>query len=72
MTAGEAVLPGEKYAYYWDPEQRIFWFATVRSIFRGDFSDWAATRSVTRSTKGLESYEDLPPAFRDNVRKVLE
>ena len=71
-TAGEAVLPGEKYTYYWDKEKRIFWFSTVRALLRMDVSDWASTKSVARPTKGFESYEDLPSAFRDNVRKILE
>jgi len=71
-TSGEAVLPGEKYTYFWDQENKIFWFSTVRALLRMDISDWASTKSVTRSTKGFESYEDLPSVFRDNVRKILE
>jgi hypothetical protein len=72
ITAGDMVLPGEQYAYYWDKEKKIFWFATVRTLLHMDVSDWTAVKSVTRSTKGFYSYHDLPPIFRNNVAAILK
>jgi hypothetical protein len=71
-TAGEAVLPGEKYAYYWDKDTGMFWFATVRAILKMDVSHWGSTTSMTRSTNMYESYDDLPHVFRANVDRILK
>ena len=75
--AGEAALPGEKYAYYFDKEKKMFWFATARTISSMDVSGWTSTQILSRgggfrgSTEGFESYDDLPPTFRDNIRRIL-
>jgi hypothetical protein len=71
-TAGDAVLPGEKYAYYWDKDTRIFWFATIRAILKMDVSHWDSTTSVSRSTSMYDSYEDLPLVFRANVDRIAK
>jgi len=77
VTAGEEVLPGEKYAYYWDPEKKVFWFATLRSISRMGLSGWTPERTVLKDNKirtiqGFESDEELPAAFRENIRTILK
>jgi hypothetical protein len=76
--AGEVALPGEKYTYYFDQEKKIFWFATVRAISSMNVSGWTSTQisskggGIRGSTEGFESYDDLPPTFRDNIRRILK
>ena len=70
-TAGEAVLPGEKYVYYWDKDTQMFWFATIRAILKMDVSHWGSTTSVSRSTNMYESYDDFPLVFRANIDRIL-
>ena len=71
-TAGDEVLPGERYAFYWDKDTRVFWFATIRAILKIDLSHWGSTTSVSRSTNMYESYKDLPLVFRANVDRISE
>lgn len=71
-TGNEAVMPGESYAYHWDAEGKVFWFSTIRSLVRIDISDRAVARRLSRPASGYASYKDLPPAFRDHVKQILE
>lgn len=71
ITAGEGALSGESYAYYWDKEKSIFWFATVQTVTKMDLSDPASTKSVITSMPGFENIEGIPAAFQEDVKKIL-
>jgi hypothetical protein len=75
--AGQGALAGEKYAYHWDREKKIFRFATARNIDWMDVSEWTfatlqSKHSGIKSIEGFESDADLPPKFRDSIRLILK
>ena len=74
LTTGESARPGEKFAYYWDADTEILWFATKRMVKKIQLKDLLATpsstKSYTRPIPTADEFDDIPAVMRTYILEI--